>query len=91
MLTKFCVSPQVFYGSRRLAQRGVGTTAAIGLNPSGRCSRADSPISMFLTQIPPVLLGLAIPYATRSQSSNARWVCHWRHLISFRLRTAYSL
>jgi hypothetical protein len=28
ILTESCVLPQVFYGSRRLAGRGVGTTAA---------------------------------------------------------------
>ena len=34
VLTKPSVSPQVFYGSRRLAARGVGTTAARVLKPS---------------------------------------------------------
>ena len=38
-LTKPCVSPQVFYGSRRLAGRGGGTAAGRGLKPSGQCSK----------------------------------------------------
>src|SRR6266446_4114608 len=39
ILTKSCVSPQVFYGSKRLAGRGVRTAAARGVKPSGKCSK----------------------------------------------------
>ena len=42
ILTKPCVSPQVFYGSRRLAGGGDGTTAAKGLKPSGQCRSPGS-------------------------------------------------
>jgi hypothetical protein len=42
ILTKSCVSPQVFYGSRRLAGRGVAITAAKGLKPSGQCCKPGS-------------------------------------------------
>ncbi len=42
ILSKSCVSPQVFYGSRRLAGCGDGTTAAKGLKPSGQCRSPGS-------------------------------------------------
>jgi hypothetical protein len=42
ILTKSCVSPQVFYGSRRLAGRGDGTTAAKGLKPFEQCKSPGS-------------------------------------------------
>jgi hypothetical protein len=33
-----------------------------------------------------LLLGFSTPYSTRSQSSNVRWVCCWREVISIGLR-----
>jgi hypothetical protein len=36
-----------------------------------------------------LLLGFAIPYPTRSQSSNVRRVCCWRDMISIRRRTKW--
>jgi len=32
-------------------------------------------------------LGFSLAYSTRSQSSNVRWVCCWRDVISIRRRT----
>ena len=34
-----------------------------------------------------LLLGFSIAYSTRSQSSDVRWVCCWREVISIRRRT----
>ena len=34
-----------------------------------------------------LLLGFSMAYSTRSQSSNVRWVCCWRDVISIRRRT----
>ena len=34
-----------------------------------------------------LLLGFSIAYSTRSQSSNVRWVCCWRDVVSFRRGT----
>ena len=34
-----------------------------------------------------LLLGFSIPCSTRSQSSNVRWVCRWREVISIRRRS----
>ena len=36
-----------------------------------------------------LLLGFSIVYSTSSQSSNARWVCCWRKVISMRRRTKW--
>jgi hypothetical protein len=37
-----------------------------------------------------LLLGFSIPYSARSQSSNVRWVCCWRNVISIRRRTKWA-
>jgi hypothetical protein len=42
ILTKSCVSPQVFHGSMRLAGCGLRTTAVRGVKPSGQCGKPGS-------------------------------------------------
>jgi hypothetical protein len=34
-----------------------------------------------------LFLGFAMPYSTRSKSSNLRWICCWREVISIRCQT----
>jgi len=42
VLTKPCVSPQVFHGSMRLAGGGWVAATARGVKPSGQCSKPGS-------------------------------------------------
>ena len=48
---------------------------------------SDFSLSAFQLFASCLLLGFSIPYSTRSQSSNVRWVCCWLAVISIRCRT----